>query len=60
MALLNDQVKKGGVMASSYVGGLKRCLYPGQRRSGNDRCSRSRCTDTGKTGSYDLCLLRRS
>ena len=33
---LNDQVKKGGVMASSYVGGLEWCIYSGQRRSGND------------------------
>lgn len=30
LALLNDQVKKGGVMASSYVGGLTGSIYPGQ------------------------------
>ena len=30
LALLNDQVKKGGVMASSYVGGAKRSFYSGQ------------------------------
>ena len=29
LAMLNDQVKKGGVMASSYVGGLM-AHYPGQ------------------------------
>ena len=28
LALLNDQVKKGGVMASSYVGGLSGALIP--------------------------------
>ena len=28
LALLNDQVKKGGVMASSYVGGLSRAFIP--------------------------------
>ena len=39
---------------------LKRSLYPGQRRPGYDQCGRSRCTDTGKTGSNDLCMLRRS
>ena len=27
LAILNDQVKKGGVMASSYVGGLVVHLY---------------------------------
>ncbi len=35
----NDQVKKGGVMASSYVGGLSGAFYSGQRGSGHDRCS---------------------
>ena len=28
LAILNDQVKKGGVMASSYVGGLSRAFIP--------------------------------
>ena len=28
LALLNDQVKKGGVMASSYVGGLSGAFFP--------------------------------
>ena len=28
LALLNDQVKKGGVMASSYVGGLSGAFIP--------------------------------
>ena len=37
LALLNDQVKKGGVMASSYVGRTQRCVYSCQRGSGHDR-----------------------
>ena len=44
LALLNDQVKKGGVMASSACWRLKRCIYSGQRGSGNDRCGKCRCT----------------
>ena len=28
LALLNDQVKKGGIMASSYVGGLSGAFIP--------------------------------
>ncbi len=28
LAILNDQVKKGGVMASSYVGGLSGAFIP--------------------------------
>ena len=28
LAMLNDQVKKGGVMASSYVGGLSGAFIP--------------------------------
>jgi uncharacterized protein (UPF0210 family) len=27
LALLNDAVKKGGVMASNHVGGFIRCFY---------------------------------
>ena len=49
-----------------YFGGIwsmvlyNMAAYPGQRRPGYDQCGRSRCTDTGKTGSNDLCMLRRS
>ena len=32
LALLNDAVKKGGVMASSHVGGLSGAFIPRQRR----------------------------
>lgn len=34
LALLNDQVKKGGVMASSYVGGLSGAFIPVSEDSG--------------------------
>ena len=38
LAMLNDQVKKGGVMASLLCRWFKRRIYPGQRGSGHDRC----------------------
>ena len=34
LALLNDQVKKGGIMASSYVGGLSGAFIPGSEDQG--------------------------
>lgn len=37
LAMLNDAVKKGGVMASSRVGGLSRRLYPGIGGCRHDR-----------------------
>ena len=45
LALLNDAVKKGGVMASSSVGGLSGAFIPGQRGRGHDRAppKRARC-----------------
>lgn len=36
LAMLNDQVKKGGVMASSYVGGLSGAFIPVSEGSGDD------------------------
>ena len=60
LAMLNDQVKKGGVMASILCRWLKWGIYSGQRRSGNDRCGQSGSFVSGKTGSHDLCLLGRS
>ena len=36
LALLNDQVKKGGVMAAQACWRFERCVYSGQRGSGND------------------------
>ena len=37
LAMLNDAVKKGGVMASSQVGGLSGAFIPVIRRRGHDR-----------------------
>ena len=48
LALLNDQVKKGGIMASSYVGGLSGAFYSCIRGSGNDRCRKRWCTHSRK------------
>lgn len=41
LALLNDQVKKGGVMASSYVGGLSGAFIPVSEDSGMINAVRS-------------------
>ena len=41
LALLNDAVKKGGVMASSHVGGLSGAFIPRQRGHRHDRTLRS-------------------
>ena len=60
LALLNDQVKKGGVMGLFLCGRFKRCLYSGQRRSGDDRRCPGQRPDDRETGGYDLCLLRRT
>ncbi len=38
LALLNDQVKKRRRYGLLLCGRFKRCVYSGQRRSGNDRC----------------------
>ncbi len=58
LALLNDQVKKGGVMASSYVGGLSGAFIPVSEDQGMiDAVVRDALT-IGEAGGYDLCLLR--
>ncbi len=41
LALLNDQVKKGGVMASSYVGGLSGAFIPVSEDAGMIRAAES-------------------
>ena len=41
LALLNDQVKKGGVMASSYVGGLSGAFIPVSEDAGMINAARS-------------------
>ncbi len=38
LALLNDAVKKGGVMASSHVGGLSGAFIPVSGGCGHDLC----------------------
>ena len=40
LAMLNDQVKKGGVMASSYVGGLSGAFIPVSEDQGMIRCGK--------------------
>ena len=44
LALLNDAVKKGGAMASSYVGGLSGAFIPLSRGCRHDRGGRSRAS----------------
>ena len=47
LALLNDAVKKGGVMASSHVGGLSGAFIPVSEDAGYDRCCGFRCAFFG-------------
>lgn len=57
LAMLNDQVKKGGVMASSYVGGLSGAFIPVSEDQGMiDAVSLGALTI--EAGSHDLRLLR--
>ena len=42
LAMLNDAVKKGGVMASSHVGGLSGAFIPVSEERGYDRCCKVR------------------
>ena len=58
VAMLNDAVKKGGLFASSSVGGLERRVYPRERRRGAGRCRGPRRPGAGKTRSNDQRLLR--
>ena len=60
LALLNDQVKKGGVMASSYVGGLSGAFIPVSEDQGMIDAVNAGALTHGEAGSHDLCLLRRS
>ena len=43
LALLNDAVKKGGVMASSHVGGLSGAFIPVSEDAGMIDAARSGC-----------------
>ena len=60
LAMLNDAVKKGGVMASSSVGGLSGAFIPVSEDAGMIACRRGWYTDTGKAGSHDSSVLRRT
>ncbi len=60
LAMLNDAVKKGGVMASSNVGGLSGAFIPVSEDAGMIDAARNRYSDFRKTGSYDGGMLRRS
>ena len=57
LAMLNDQVKKGGIMASSYVGGLSGAFHPGLRRQEHDRRGFFRLPDHREARSHDLRVL---
>ena len=59
LALLNDAVKKGGAMASSYVGGLSGAFIPVSEDVGDDRGRRRGHADLRQARSDDLRLLRR-
>ncbi len=58
LALLNDQVKKGGVMASSYVGGLSGAFIPVSEDQGMINAVEAGAL-TLETGGDDLCLFSR-
>ena len=50
LALLNDAVKKGGVMASSHVGGLSGAFIPVTEDAGMIRAAREGCLRIEKLG----------
>ena len=56
LAMLNDAVKKGGVMASSSVGGLSGAFIPVSGRRHDPR-GRGRCAVAGEAGGHDLRVL---
>ena len=58
LALLNDAVKKGGVMASGHVGGLSGAFIPVSRGRGHDRRRTGRHPDHRQAGGHDLRVLR--
>ena len=57
LALLNDAVKKGGVMASSHVGGLSGAFIPVSEDEGMIAAASSRAPHPGQAGSHDLRVL---
>ena len=58
LALLNDAVKKGGVMASSHVGGLSGAFIPVTEDAGMIRRRAVRRPEPDQAGSHDRRLLR--
>ena len=58
LALLNDAVKKGGVMASSIVGGLSGAFIPVSEDEGMIAAAAAGHPDPGQAGGHDLRLLR--
>ena len=59
LALLNDAVKKGGAMASSYVGGLSGAFIPVSEDAGDDRRGRVRRDHVRQARGDDCGLLGR-
>ena len=60
LALLNDAVKKGGAMASSYVGGLSGAFIPAVGRRRHDRSRRARLHHHRQARSHDRGLFGRA
>ena len=60
LAMLNDQVKKGGVMASSYVGGLSGAFIPVSEDQGMIDAVQAGALTLGEIRSNDLCMFCRS
>ena len=57
LALLNDQVKKGGVMASSYVGGLSGAFIPVSEDQGMINAVNAGALSLEKLEAHDLRLF---
>ena len=60
LALLNDAVKKGGLMASSHVGGLSGAFIPVSEDKGMIDAVSVGSLSLGKIRSHDLCVLCRA
>ena len=59
LALLNDAVKKGGAMASSYVGGLSGAFIPVSEDAAMIEAAATGALDVRQARGDDLRLLRR-
>ena len=60
LAMLNDAVKKGGIMASSNVGGLSGAFIPVSEDEGMIAAVECGALNLGEARSYDLRMLCRS